>query len=99
MGIDGTKKWQRLETYGGKLVENIVQAVARDLLANAIRNMLFGGYLINFHIHDEIIAEVPKGSDLTLEKAIDLMCKGSGVGRRAAVKTQMDLQEISYKKE
>lgn len=75
MGIDGTKKWQRLETYGGKLVENIVQAVARDLLANAIRNMLFGGYLINFHIHDEIIAEVPKGSDLTLEKAIDLMCK------------------------
>lgn len=62
MGIDGTKKWQRLETYGGKLVENIVQAVARDLLANAIRNMLFGGYLINFHIHDEIIAEVPKGS-------------------------------------
>ena len=75
MGINGTKKWQRLETYGGKLVENIVQAVARDLLANAIRNMLFGGYLINFHIHDEIIAEVPKGSDLTLEKAIDLMCR------------------------
>lgn len=75
MGIDGTKKWQRLETYGGKLVENIVQAVARDLLANAIRNMLFSGYLINFHIHDEIIAEVPKGSDLTLEKAIDLMCR------------------------
>ena len=61
--------------HGGKLVENIVQAVARDLLANAIRNMLFGGYLINFHIHDEIIAEVPKGSDLTLEKAIDLMCR------------------------
>lgn len=75
MGIGGTKKWEQLETYGGKLVENIVQAVARDLLANAIRNMLFAGYKINFHIHDEIVAEVPKGSDMTLEKAIGLMCR------------------------
>lgn len=75
MGIGRTKKWEQLETYGGKLVENIVQAVARDLLANAIRNMLFAGYKINFHIHDEIVAEVPKGSDLTLDHAIGLMCK------------------------
>lgn len=75
MGIGGTKKWEQLETYGGKLVENIVQAVARDLLANAIRNMLFAGYKINFHIHDEVVAEVPKGSNLTLDHAITLMCK------------------------
>lgn len=74
MGIGGTKQWEQLETYGGKLVENIVQAVARDLLANAIKNMLFAGYKINFHIHDEIVAEVPTGSDLTLERAIRLMC-------------------------
>lgn len=75
LGIGGTKKWETLETYGGKLVENIVQAVARDLLANAIKNMLFDGYIIDFHIHDEIVAEVPKGSDQTLERAIGLMCK------------------------
>lgn len=75
LGVGGTKKWETLETYGGKLVENIVQAVARDLLANAIKNMLFDGYIIDFHIHDEIVAEVPKGSDQTLERAIGLMCK------------------------
>lgn len=75
MGVGATKKWVQLETYGGKLVENIVQAVARDLLANAIRNMMFGDYIVNFHIHDEIVAEVPKGSNLTLDRAIELMCK------------------------
>lgn len=75
MGVGATKKWEQLETYGGKLVENIVQAVARDLLANAIRNMMLGDYIVNFHIHDEIVAEVPKGSDLTLDRAIELMCK------------------------
>ena len=75
MGVGATKKWEQLETYGGKLVENIVQAVARDLLSNAIRNMMFGDYIVNFHIHDEIVAEVPKGSNLTLDRAIELMCK------------------------
>lgn len=75
MGIGPAKQWEQLETYGGKLVENIVQAVARDLLANAIKNMLFADYKINFHIHDEIVAEVPKGSDLTLDRAIGLMCQ------------------------
>nr|DAE50724.1 MAG TPA: DNA polymerase I [Bacteriophage sp.] len=75
MGVGATKKWEQLETYGGKLVENIVQAVARDLLANAIRNMMLGDYIVNFHIHDEIVAEVPKGSGLTLDRAIELMCK------------------------
>ena len=75
MGVGATKKSEQLETYGGKLVENIVQAVARDLLANAIRNMMFGDYIVNFHIHDEIVAEVPKGSGLTLDRAIELMCK------------------------
>lgn len=52
-----------------------MQAVARDLLANAIRNMMLGDYIVNFHIHDEIVAEVPKGSGLTLDRAIELMCK------------------------
>lgn len=61
MGISASKKWERLETFGGKLVENIVQAIARDLLASAMMNVANAGYDIVFHVHDEIIAEVPDG--------------------------------------
>lgn len=63
-GKDGkqTKKWTRVETWGGKLVENIVQAVARDCLAVALLRLDKAGYQITFHVHDEIIAEAPKGS-------------------------------------
>lgn len=69
-----TKKWELTETYGGKLTENIVQAVARDLLCNALMNLYRAGYTINFHIHDEAILEVPEGSGKNLEEAIRLMC-------------------------
>lgn len=69
-----TKKWEYISTYGGKLTENIVQAVARDLLANAMMNLWHAGYRINFHIHDEVILEVPKQSGQNLEEAIRLMC-------------------------
>lgn len=61
MGVGVSKKWERLETFGGKLVENIVQAIARDLLASAMMNVANAGYDIVFHVHDEIIAEVPDG--------------------------------------
>lgn len=57
-----TRKWERLETWGGKLVENIVQAVARDCLAVALLRLDEVGYKITFHVHDEIIAEAPDGS-------------------------------------
>lgn len=55
-----TKQWQQVDTYGGKLTENIVQAIARDLLANAMQTLDKAGYPITMHIHDEVIAEVPK---------------------------------------
>jgi len=59
MGINSyTKKWERLETYGGKLFENIVQATARDILAYAIKNLERVGYPVVTHIHDEVICEV-----------------------------------------
>ncbi|MGN0106950.1 MAG: DNA polymerase, partial [Hominilimicola sp.] len=61
MGVGTSKKWERLETFGGKLVENIVQAIARDLLASAMINVANAGYNIVFHVHDEIIAEAPDG--------------------------------------
>lgn len=54
-----TKKWERIPTYGGKLTENLVQAIARDCLAEALINLTNVGYRALFHIHDEIIAEVP----------------------------------------
>lgn len=54
------KRWSRTKTYGGKLCENIVQAVARDLLAHAILLLHDNGYEIVLHIHDEVIAEVLK---------------------------------------
>lgn len=74
-GVDQkTKKWGELSTYGGKLTENIVQAVARDLLCSAMMNLYRAGYTINFHIHDEVILEVPEHSEKNLEEAIRLMC-------------------------
>lgn len=54
-GIGMTKKWERLESYGPKFVENIVQAISRDLLMNAMRNL--HGCLICAHVHDEVIVE------------------------------------------
>ena len=57
-----TRKWEKMETWGGRLVENIVQAYARDCLAIAMLRLDEAGYQITFHVHDEIIAEAPEGS-------------------------------------
>jgi len=54
-----TRKWEKSSTYGGKLVENICQAIARDCLANAMLNLDKVGILICSHVHDEVIAEMP----------------------------------------
>lgn len=56
-----TKKWEREHTYGGKLVENIVQATARDLMANGMLNVEKAGYKIVMTVHDEVISEAPEG--------------------------------------
>ena len=55
-----TKQWTQLETYGGKLVENCVQAIARDCLAEAIERLERAGYPIVFHVHDELVCETPR---------------------------------------
>lgn len=54
-----TKQWTDVETYGGKLVENIVQATARDCLATAMTRVAALGYEIVMHVHDEMIVDVP----------------------------------------
>jgi DNA polymerase len=67
-GMDQTtKQWKIIETYGGKLVENIVQAIARDCLAVAVERLEERGYQVVFHVHDEVVIDCPRESaDLDL---------------------------------
>lgn len=70
-GVGDQGKWMRLDTYGGKLVENIVQAVARDCLAVAMMRVADAGYHIVMHVHDELVADAPHGfGSLTEVEAI-----------------------------
>lgn len=69
-GVGGTKKWERLDTYGPKLVENIVQATARDILCYAMRTL--SHCFITMHIHDELVIEAyPRMS-------LDAVCEQMG---------------------
>ena len=60
-GVWESRKWSRIETFGGKLTENIVQATARDLLAEAMLRLRDAGLEIVMHVHDEAVLEVPIG--------------------------------------
>lgn len=68
-----TKRWGRLETWGGKLVENIVQATARDCLAETMKRVSKAGYQIVMHVHDEIICDVPREDTEALKNITDIM--------------------------
>jgi DNA polymerase len=73
MGVDQTsRKWSRLGTYGGKLVENIVQAIARDCLAESLIRLRAVGASVVMHVHDEVVLEVPIGK-FSIEYIEDLM--------------------------
>ena len=61
-GTGGTKKWERIESYGPKIVENITQAISRDILAYAMRTL--SHCFIVAHVHDELIIECPKAVSL-----------------------------------
>ncbi len=64
MGMDQkTKRWKQIETYGGKLVENVVQAIARDALAGAIDRLEAAGLPVVFHIHDEVVVDIKPWAD------------------------------------
>jgi len=63
-GVGEQKKWLRLESYGPKFVENIIQATARDILAEAMQRIDEAGYRIVMHIHDEVVIEAPEPTSL-----------------------------------
>jgi hypothetical protein len=69
-GVGGTKKWERIESYGPKFVENIVQATARDILTEAMQRLSSSGFEIVMHVHDEAVLEVPIG-----KSSIDEICQ------------------------
>lgn len=70
-GIGTQKKWTRLDSYGPKFVENIVQAIARDILAEAMLRLNSAGYSIVMHVHDEVVIEAPV--DTSLENICTIM--------------------------
>lgn len=84
-GIGSTKKWKRIESYGPKFVENIVQAVSRDLLCYAMQNI--SGLQICGHVHDELIIECPEDTDVSSITSVmgnspawmpDILIRGDG---------------------
>ena len=78
MGMDQTtKKWKRIETYGGKLVENCVQAIARDCLAQAIDHLEEAGYPVVFHVHDEVVIDIAPYADneTMLKSVVEIMAQ------------------------
>ena len=75
MGVNQqTKKWGRVETWGGKLVENAVQATARDVLREAMFALDQKGYQVIAHVHDECIVTEPVDSGRTFEDMAETMC-------------------------
>ena len=68
-----TKKWEESSTFGGKLVENFVQGIARDCLCETLDRITSKGYKIVFHVHDEVIVDA--GMDLTVEELCSIMAE------------------------
>lgn len=87
-GVNQTsRKWETCRTYGGKLTENIVQAVARDILARVVLRCREEGMRVAFHVHDEVVIEAPVGTPLSRLEALfsetppwapDMPLKGAG---------------------
>ena len=75
MGVNDKNKWGRIETYGGKLVENVVQAIARDCLAQAIEHLEAAGLPVAFDIHDEVVIDTAAfdTNDAMLDKVVKIM--------------------------
>ena len=78
MGLDQyTRQWARIDTHGGKLLENACQATARDVMFDAMPSVEEAGYQIILSVHDELVTEVPIGSEHTVDGLCRLLAAGS----------------------
>lgn len=73
-GVGTGKHWERIESYGPKFVENITQAIARDILVEAMKRLDKAGYKITMHVHDEVVLEVPDGT-ASIDDVNKIMCE------------------------
>jgi DNA polymerase len=75
-GMDQTtKKWTQLESYGGKLVENCVQAIARDCLAEEIERVELAGFPVAFHVHDEVVIDYFHKLSIAENHGLEKVCR------------------------
>lgn len=96
-GVDSiSKKQTRLTTYGGKLVENIVQAIARDILGYAMLNLKAKGFDIVMHVHDEIVVEVENNIS-SVEEICQIMCEENPYLKDLTLKAD-GFESMYYKK-
>ena len=96
MGVNQTtKKWEIIETFGGKLVENIIQAIARDCLAENIIKLESMGFKIVFHVHDEVIIDCPIGKSSAKEVA---KIMGEPISWAKGLPLKADAYECNYYK-
>lgn len=93
--LQSTGGWGRIETYGPKLVENIVQATARDCLATAISRLEAKGCPVVFHVHDEVICEIPKGVS-SIDEINEIM--GAPISWAPGLPLKADAYECDYYK-
>ena len=86
-GVNSNKKWAEIESYGAKFVENIVQAIARDLLCEAIKNLHNKNFTIVLHVHDEVVIEVEKDKS-SVEEICNLMTTSPPWAKNLALKAE-----------
>ena len=93
----GAPGWIRMDSYGGKLTENVVQAVARDILAHAIINLEKAGYPVVLHVHDEIVCEIPENFG-SIEEFEEIMSKMPDWARDYPIKAKGGWRRKRYGK-
>ncbi len=77
MGVNSlTKQWERQDTYGGRLAENLCQSLARDILAQSLPRIEAAGFAIVLTVHDEVVTEAPVSNDLSAERLAAIMAEG-----------------------
>ena len=94
MGVNQmTRKWTRLSTYAGKIAENVVQAIARDCLAESLMRLHAAGYRTVMHVHDEVVLEVPIGES-SAEQVAQIM--GESISWAPGLPLRADAFETDY---